>query len=44
MTDVLGVSTLQVGDPVSLVVLMKAYDPRGHLRVIGVISGRGSRQ
>jgi hypothetical protein len=30
MPDVLGVSTLQVGDPVALVVLMEAYDPALH--------------
>jgi hypothetical protein len=30
MPDVLAVSTLQVGDPVALVILMKAYDPSLH--------------
>jgi hypothetical protein len=44
MPDVLGVSTLQVGDPVALVVLMEAYDAGGHFPAIGVIRVRGSRQ
>jgi hypothetical protein len=30
MPDVLGVSTIQVGDPMTLVVLVKAYDPSLH--------------
>jgi hypothetical protein len=40
----LGVTTLQVGDPVALVVLMEAYDSPGHFRDLGVIRGGGSRQ
>ena len=30
MPDVLGVSTLQVSDPVALAVLLEAYDPSLH--------------
>ena len=30
MPDVLGMSTLQVGDPVALAVLLEAYDPSLH--------------
>jgi hypothetical protein len=44
MPDVLGVSTLQIGDPVAFGVLVEAYDPGGHCRGIGVIRGKGARQ
>ena len=33
MPDVLAMSTLQVGDPVALVVLMKRHDPPCHSEV-----------